>query len=457
LHEVLYKAKRGKVMLAAIIIYIILLVIVGICDFFKIKDFKDYAVAGKNQGFGRVFLSLMATMIGASATIGVADRVVEIGFPAFWWLGVGAVGLILQAFILSEKIRALDANTLPDVASKTVGEGARKLLALIIAVSWVGIIAAQFVSVAKIIMLVLPDTNRYIVLLIIAVFVIAYTIIGGQMSVIKTDNIQAWLIAIGVIITFIYVFVADSSGNSEIFASIELTNDEFKITDLINLFFITGGAYFLGPDIVSRNLISKDGKTAKKAAIASSVALFVFSIIITLTSMWTVENIPTKELNGQNPLLYIMDNYVPYPIAILLCLSLIATLVSSADTCMINAASIIEYDLLKRDKVKEIRVIVCALGIISLCIALFSNNIIGLLMSAYSVYVPGIVIPLLFGILCYKKRNINKKLWYIAVIIGGGFGLLNSYFGIGTDFLPLVGMGVSLLFSVLAVTLNTKY
>ena len=78
---------------------------------------------------------------------------------------------------------------------------------------------------------------------------------------------------------------------------------------------------------------------------------------------------------------------------------------------MINAASIIEYDLLKRDKVKEIRVIVCALGIISLCIALFSNNIIGLLMSAYSVYVPGIVIPLLFGILCYKKRNINKKLY----------------------------------------------
>ena len=82
MHEVLYKAKRGKVMLAAIIIYIILLAIVGIYDFFNIKDFKDYAVAGKNQSFSRVFLSLMATMIGASATIGVADRVVEIGFPA---------------------------------------------------------------------------------------------------------------------------------------------------------------------------------------------------------------------------------------------------------------------------------------------------------------------------------------------------------------------------------------
>ncbi len=444
-------------MLTGIIIYIILLVIIGIHDFLKIKDFKDYAVAGKNQSFARVFLSLMATMIGASATIGVADRVVEIGFPAFWWLGVGAIGLILQAFVLSEKIRALDANTLPDVAGKTVGEGARKLLALIIAVSWVGIIAAQFVSITKIIMLSLPETDRSIVLITIAVFVIVYTIIGGQMSVVKTDSVQVWFIAIGVVVAFIYIFVTDSSENQIIFAGLELTNDEFKITDLINLFFITGGAYFLGPDIVSRNLISKDGKTAKKAAIASSVALLVFSAVITLTALWAVENIPSKELNGQNPLLYIMDNYVPYPIAILLCLALIATLVSSADTCLINAASIIEYDLLKRDKVKEIRVIVCFLGIISLCIALFSNNIIELLMGAYSVYVPGIVFPLLFGILCYKKRKINKKLWYIAVISGGCLGLINTYFGMGSDFLPLVGMGVSLLFSVLSVTLNTKY
>lgn len=444
-------------MLTAIIIYIILLAIVGIYDFFKIKDFKDYAVAGKNQTFIKVFLSLMATMIGASATIGVADRVVEIGFPAFWWLGVGAVGLVLQALVLSEKIRALDANTLPEVASKTVGQGARKLLALIIAISWVGIIAAQFVSVAKIIMLVLPDSNRNIVLTIIAVFVITYTIVGGQMSVIKTDCVQAWLIAIGVIVTFVYVFVTDSSGNQMIFERLGLVNDKFTTFELINLFFITGGAYFLGPDIVSRNLVSKDGKTAKKAAMASAVGLLIFSAVITLTAMWTVENIPSEELNGQNPLLYIMNNYVPYPVSILLCLALLATLVSSADTCMINAASIVEYDLLKRDRVKEIRVIVCILGTISLFIALFSNNIIELLMGAYSVYVPGIVFPLLFGILCYKNRKINKKLWYMAVIVGGSLGLLKSFFGVGPDFLPLVGMSISLVFSVLSVTLHTKY
>lgn len=76
-------------MIYAIIIYISIMIGISVYDYFKIKTFEDYAVAGKNQGFKTVFLSLMASIIGASATIGLTDRVAEVGFPAFWWLGVG--------------------------------------------------------------------------------------------------------------------------------------------------------------------------------------------------------------------------------------------------------------------------------------------------------------------------------------------------------------------------------
>lgn len=443
-------------MLIAIIIYILILAVVGIYDSFKIKNFDDFAVAGKNQPFIRVFLSLMATMIGASATIGVVDRVVQIGFPAFWWLGVGSIGLILQAVFLSEKIRSLNANTLPDVAQKTVGAGGKTLLALIIAVSWIGIIAAQFVSIVKIISVVLPGVDRSILLTVISVIVIAYTLFGGQLSVIKTDCIQTWLFVGGILVTFIYVFISKGNNNGAVFESITPLNNSFNVMDLINLLFITGGAYFLGPDIVSRNLVSKDGKTAKKAAIASAIGLLVFSIIITMIGLWAVNNISAETLNGQNPLIYIMNNYVPYPIAILLCLALLSTLLSSADTCIINAASIIEYDLLKRDKVKEIRIIVCVLGVAALAIALFKTDIIGLLMGAYSIYVPGIVCPLFLAIWFYKKRMVCKPVWCIAVIAGGTLGLLYSFFGIGSEFLPLIGMGVSLIISAISVLLGKE-
>lgn len=443
-------------MLAAIIIYILILVGVGIYDSFKVQNFDDFAVAGKNQTFLRVFFSLMATMLGASATIGVADRAVQIGFPAFWWLGVGAIGLILQAVFLSEKIRSLNANTLPDVAQKTVGTGGKTLLALIIAVSWIGIIAAQFVSIANIISVVLPGIDMEMLLTIISVIVIIYTLFGGQLSVIKTDCVQSWMIAVGIIVAFVYIFAVNGSSNAKIVGSMNLLNSDFDMMDLINLLFITGGAYFLGPDIVSRNLVSKDGRTAKNAAIASAVGLAVFSIIITLIGLWAANNISAETLNGQNPLLYIMDKFLPYPIAILLCLALMSTLLSSADTCMINAATIIEHDLLKRNKVNEIRIIVCILGAAGLAIALFRKDIIGLLMGAYSIYVPGIVCPLFFAIWFYGRRSICKPLWCIAVIAGGTLGLMNSFFGIGSELLPLIGMGVSFVISGIAVLVGKE-
>ena len=443
-------------MLIAIIIYIAILFGVGLYDYFKVKDFKDYAMAGKNQSFFRVFLSLMATMIGASATIGIADRTVAIGFPSFWWLAVGSVGLILQAVLLSEKIRSLDANTLPDVANKTVGAGGKTLLALIIAISWIGIIAAQFVSMSKIISIVLPDANRKLILVVISVIVIIYTLFGGQLSVVKTDSIQSIIIAAGIVITFIYLFVSKSSENTAILNSVELLNDGFDGMDLFNLLFITGGAYFLGPDIVSRNLISKDGKTAKKAATVSAIALTFFSVLITLIGLWAVNNIESGVLLEQNPLLYIMDNYVPYPLAILLCIALISTLISTIDTCIVNAASIVEYDLLKRDKVNEVRIIVVLFGIAGLLIALLNTDIIGLLMDSYSIYVPGIVCPLFFAIWFNGKRNICKPVWCLAVIVGGTLGILGTAFKLGSEFLPLIGMGASLIISVISVLLGKK-
>lgn len=436
-------------MLLAIIIYILILICVGIYDGFKVKTFEDFAVAGKKQSFIFVFLSLMATMIGASATIGMTDRVVQIGFPAFWWLGVGMIGLILQSVLLSEKIRALDANTLPDVAMKTVGKGGKTLLALIIAVSWVGIIAAQIVSIAKIMSFVVNGANQKILVIVISVIVILYTFAGGQLSVIKTDAIQSWFIAIGVLATFIYLFVCKGQNNAEIFSEVQLLNDDFGVMDWINLFFITGGAYFLGPDIISRNLVSKNGKTAKKAAFVSGICLLFFSAVITLTGMWVVANV--GDIDGQNPLLYSMNHIVPAPIAVILCIALISTLLSSADTCLINAASIVEYDLLKRDKVNEIRIIVGILGAAALFIALFKSDIIGLLTGAYSIYTPGIVFPLFMAIWFHGKRKVWKPAWYAAVMIGGGMGILNTYFAVGSEYFPLIGMGISLVFSIVSI------
>lgn len=412
------------------------------------KNFEEFSVAGKNQGLKNVLLSLLSTMVGASATIGVADRVYQIGFCAFWWLGVGAIGLLLQGCFLSKKIRELNANTLPDIACKTIGKKAAILVATIIVISWIGIIAAQFVSVSKIIQ-ILFDGHYDKIVILIAGIVILYTVVGGQLSVVKTDVIQSIFILLGIIASFVYLYAVIGGERQIVFQHIQFLSSDFSIFQWIILLFITGGSYFMGPDIISRNLMSKDKNIARKAVLIASLGLFFFSLIITFISMWAYYSIDvTKEMN---PLIYLMKEVLPLPISILLFIALVFTLISSADTCLINAATIIEHDLIGRKNINRIRLFILLIGITALWIALERTDIIGLLLNAYSIYAPGIVFPLTVAIFFHKIREINQTLWFVSVIVGSLMGILYSCFEIGCEWLPLAGMGCSLGISLLSV------
>ncbi|MBR3833942.1 MAG: sodium:solute symporter family protein [Lachnospiraceae bacterium] len=441
-------------MLYSIIIFIILLFIISVIDFKKVRSFEDFSVAGRKQGLLPVYLSMMASMIGASATLGIADKVWDIGFSAFWWLGVGSVGLFLQGLFLSKKVRELNVTTLPDIADKTVGKGAKSLLSFIIAISWIGIIGAQIVSLAKLIKSVVNVPNENLLIIVISLVVIIYTMLGGQLSVVKTDMLQSGIIFVGILGTFMYLYLYKGENNQDVFNNMQLIDSDFGYFDLINLLFITGGTYFLGPDILSRNIMSKDGKTARNATIISAFSLALIGFIVTMIGMWTLYNLPV--MHGENPLIYIMDKVIPTPLAILLCIAIMATLISSADTCLVNAATIVEHDLLKRNSIREIRVIVVIMGIAALIIALTKSDIIDLLLGAYSVYSPGIVFPLLVSIIFYKKRRINKKIWFVAVTVGGLMGIMHSYFMVGPKYLPLLGMLLSLVLSLVSVLQSSK-
>ncbi len=438
-------------MFIAFIIYLLLLLGIGIYDAFRVKNFNDFVVAGKRQNTFTVFMSLMATMIGASATVGLMSTVMDIGFSAFWWLGVGTVGLVLQSVFLSERVRSLEACTLPEVAKITVGRGAEVILAVLIAVSWTGIIAAQFIAMTQLISLVTGRANTATLLVLVSAAVILYTTVGGQLSVVKTDVIQSVIIFIGIIACFLFLFAKGGKDTEAVYQNISLFQENYTVKNLIYQLFVVGGTYLLGPDIISRNLLSKDGKTAKRAAGIASGVLVLFAGIIVLIGMWVKYNVPQDVLAGQNPLVYLINSVIPKPVGILLAIGLISALLSSADTCLINAASIIERDILKRDKVLEIRIWVLVLGVISTLIAIGKSDIIATLTGAYSVYAPGVVFPLLIAILCHKKKEIRKPVWIAAVVCGGLCGAVTTYTSFGFYELPLIGMGISLVISLLSV------
>ena len=444
-----------------LLIYFFVLGFICIRDLFKVKNFDDYVVAGRRQSTPFVFMSLMATVLGASATVGIAARAESIGFAAFWWLGVGAIGLWFQAAFLSKPVHDLDVRTLPEIAEKTVGKTGRKLVAFIIAISWIGIIAAQFAAVAGFIGLVLGHDAGMQSVLITAVIVIVYTLLGGQLSVVRTDALQFGILTLGFFAAAIYLFggfsgaeiTTSTASGIATFGNFNLLNDKFGFADLAMMLFTIGGAYFLGPDVISRNLVAKDSSAARKAVVAGSFAILVFSVVIVLLGMWAATYAPNAAGTSVNPLFRLASGVLPFPLAALLSVGLLSALLSSADTCLINSAAIFGSDILNTRRISVVRLLVVAIGIIATFLALQGKDIIGLLTMAYSVYTPGIVAPLAVAIITHKKFSIKKSLWYAGVIIGGLFGLIPAILAstakIATPaYIPHIGIAVSLVFAL---------
>ena len=457
-----------------LLIYFFVLGFICIRDLFKVKNFDDYVVAGRKQSSPFVFMSLMATVLGASATVGIAARAESIGFAAFWWLAVGAIGFWFQAAFLSKPVHDLDVRTLPEIAEKTVGKTGRKLVALIIAVSWIGIIAAQFAAVAGFIGLVLGHDAGTQSVLITAVIVIVYTLLGGQLSVVRTDALQFGILTLGFFAAAVYLFggfsgaenaalqaagnltASSSTVNSAglaTFGSFNLLNEKFGASDLAIMLFTIGGAYFLGPDVISRNLVAKDSSSARKAVVAGSFAILAFSVIIVLLGMWAATYAPATASSATNPLFRLASGVLPLPLAALLSVGLLSALLSSADTCLINSAAIFGSDILNTRRISVVRISVVVIGIIATYLALQGKDIIGLLTMAYSVYTPGIVAPLAVAIIAHKKFKVKKTLWYAGVIIGGLFGLIPAILASTAKiqspaYLPLVGIAISLVFAL---------
>lgn len=403
--------------------------------------YADYVAAGQACGTFPVFLTLLATVLGASATLGVAAKAETIGFPAAWWLFSGALGLAAQGLLLSARIRSSGARTLPELARLSVGPGAQRLVAAVIVLAWPAVAAAQLLAFADLWNALAGGGGKALPVAVCAVTVVGYTLAGGQRAVVKTDAPQLLVLAAGFGGLFLWVFSGRCGGEPVPAGTVHLFSADFGPRAALLSLLSVGGAYFLGPDIASRSLVARDGRTARRAALAAAPALAVFGAAVALAGMWAAANAP----GPGNPVLRIA-RHLPAGLRLCLAAGLFCAVVSSLDTCLVNAAAIAAGDLLGARSVRATRWAVLATGAAATALALAGSDIIGMMLAAYSVYTPGVVPPLAVAIVAGRA---GQRPWLAAVAAGGMFGLAGTLLP-GGDFLPAVGMALSLVLALLA-------
>jgi len=146
---------------------------------------------------------------------------------------------------------------------------------------------------------------------------------------------------------------------------------------------------------------------------------------------------------------WLMMHSMPRWLGVVLALGLLSALLSSADTCIMTAATTFEHDLRGRSSVFATRVAAVAVSAAAVWIAWGNTNIIGTLLIAYSIFNCGVFPVLLPAIVFYRRLRLNSGFATVGIITGGTMGCI---YGItkNQDF-ALYGMAASAMFSLFAI------
>ncbi len=417
-------------------IYFFIILLVGFLSYFSIKTPADYYIAGKRAGLLPVSGSLLATILGGSAILGTIELSMKTGWPALWFLFCAAFGLFLLV-PLAKQVQRLGRFTLPELLGLFYGRKAQLTASVIIPVAWLGIIAAQVIAAAKILSGLEIISYSNAALLSGTVFIL-YTLAGGQVSILKTDTLQAVLIITGLLSLTLISVNKTGFATVESFRIQSLFNSSFSFLDLIILVLTYSVTFVVGPDIYSRIFCAKNEKTATRSIIIVALILIPVSFILTYLG------IISGKTDGAG-IISFAQHLMPGWFYGLFLAALLSAVMSSADTTLLTSSLILcELVTGNPDNKKSMlltRLFVVITGLVSISIALFVTSILQSLLLALTFFSGAFVVPTLAGLL---RLKVIKNQVFPAMLTGGIVALSGKILNYFFD--PLTG-NIIIIFS----------
>lgn len=459
-------SSKGETVTQIIIVavYLVAVVLIGIFSRRKNWKLEDYLVAGRKGSTLFITGSLLATIIGASATLGMAGLGSTRGLTGAWWLLSGSIGLIVLGLFFARRVREFGLFTLPSMIEKQYNGRVALAASLLIVFAWIGVIAGQIVAFGKI-MSILGIGSQVFWMIVCTIIFVGYTILGGQYAVIRTDLLQLCIIFVGIFAS-LAVILYQAGGIEGLKNSLGAdyfafpVSSKFGAKDLLTMLLLVGLTYVVGPDMYSRLFCAKDTRTARKAVFWSALLLIPFTFAITLIGMGAFvlrNDIPGGELVFPA---VIQASFPPF-IGGLIIAALLSAIMSSADTTLLSASTILVTNVVSKIKrnlsdgaiLILTRYALIIVGIGALLLALELRNIIGALMFAYTIFTGGVILPVIAGY--YRKKLRVTSNAALAAIIGGGMAALASKLWHIT-YLDIGALGISLLLMVIVSVIENQ-
>jgi SSS family solute:Na+ symporter len=140
--------------LAALIVYSIVLMALGLFVSRRVKTSADFLVAGRRFGPGMIFASFLAANIGAGSTVNATALGFRYGLSAWWWVGASAIGSFFLAQFIGPRIWAIAKrhrlSTLGDYLEFRYNKAVKAVIAILLWIGTLALLAAQLIAIATI-------------------------------------------------------------------------------------------------------------------------------------------------------------------------------------------------------------------------------------------------------------------------------------------------------------------
>ena len=347
-----------------VLIYVVFIIAVGLYFAKKTKSETDYFLAGRSLTWWLIGFSLLASNLSSSSLMGMASEAYSRGIAVYnyeWMAGIILVifALFFLPFYLKTRI-----FTMPEFLERRFDERSRYWFSGITILGNIIIdVAAALYAGALVIEIIYPGIPMWQSVSVLALLAGLYTVAGGLAAVVYTDAIQAVLLLIGSTLISVIAFtklgaidpalsawdIVTRDTPPEMLSVIRPASDPvMPWPGLITGVFLLGFYFWTNNQFMAQRVLgAKSTDHGRWGAIFAGFLKLPIIFIMVLPGTFARTLYPGLE-NPDLAFPTMMFDLLPVGVRGLILIALIAAIMSSVDSTLNSASTLVTMDFVKK-------------------------------------------------------------------------------------------------------------
>ena len=502
---------RNPEIFVVMILYMCAVVGIGVYFYKRAqRNSENYFLGGRSLGPWVAAMSAEASDMSGWLLMGLPGLAYWCGLADAFWTAIGlAIGTYVNWLIVAKRLRnysqvAGNSITIPDFFSNRFKEKKKIILgisAVFILIFFTVYASSCFVTVGKLFN-TLFGFDYHVTLVIGALFVVAYTLIGGFLAESVSDFMQA-IVMILALVAMIAVGVVNAGGFGAVVENAKGIDGFLSLNEIAtpivgengaqlnagntplfgkagNYSFLNmismlawGLGYFGVPQVLLRFMAIRNSGEIKRSRIIATVWCVIslaaaVMIGIIGRSLLPVDEALNTASKAESILIVMSTDYLPLIVAGLIMAGILAATISSSDSYLLIASSAVSVNLFKgifkKDKADEkqvmwvSRIVLIAIALVGVIIAWKKDSVIFTLVSFAWAGFGATFGPLMLFSLFWKRTT---RTGAIAGMLAGGISVfvwklvLKKFLAEGIPFFGLYELLPAFIISSIAIVIGS--